>query len=192
MMKTTQDSLPVRYKLNWRLLILALMLFSFLGPWGYDLLSVPGQFACEWPAFRVRDDFCGYPIPGIIFIVNNPLLLWTTLQEMFNEAAFRPYLISRFGILLSLLTSIPILAALFRRQTLKQPMFSIIVWGVALIGGGGFLLGYSSLRFAVLPIQAWGIWSYVWLAAIALLGEGLPLVFQRDRSSANRQKDESI
>ncbi|MBK8901742.1 MAG: hypothetical protein IPM53_11200 [Anaerolineaceae bacterium] len=154
-------------KLNWRVVILALMLVSYFGPWGYDLLHVPSEFGCSWPTFRVAEDFCGYPIPGFLAIVTSPSILWLTLQEL-SGGADGSLLAARAGVLFSWLTLLPILAALFRRAPNTQPLVPIKIWSLALIGSVGFLLWYSSGRSVLLPIQAWGIWSMVlWFFGIS-------------------------
>lgn len=165
-------------KVDWRVIILALMLVSYFSPWGYDLLNIPSEFGCSWPAFRVAEDFCGYPIPGFLAIVTSPYILWLTLQELSGGAA-GSLLAARAGVFFSWLTLLPILAALFRRAPNTRPLVPVKIWSLAFIGSVGFLLWYSSLRSVLLPIQAWGIWSMVLLVSLALFIEGSLRVFKR-------------
>lgn len=173
-------------KLNWRLLILALMLITFFGPWGYDLLNIPGEFDCEWPTFRVAEEFCGYPFPGFIAIGSAPFVGLSVVAEIVQGEAL-PSLLNRFGVLFALLVPLPLLAAIFRRRTVQPPqpwVISMKIWGLAFIGGTGFLIWYASLRPGPLPFQVWGIWAYVLLAILALLSEAVLLVL----ANASRKK----
>lgn len=165
-------------KVDWRVIILALMLVSYFGPWGYDLLNIPSEFGCSWPTFHVAEDFCGYPIPGFLAIVTSPFVLWSTPLELSGEAA-GSLLAARAGVFFSWFTLLPILAALFWRAPNTQPLVPVKIWGLAVVGSVGFLLWYSSLRSALLPSQAWRIWSMVLFASLALLIEGSLWVFRR-------------
>ena len=46
-----------------RALVLALFLVSMLGPWMFDLIHVPAQYACGTPAFDCQATYAGIPCP---------------------------------------------------------------------------------------------------------------------------------
>ena len=48
----------------WRGVILAGVLAAIVGPWAFDVVSVPPEYPCSAPYVRVNDDFCGIPLPG--------------------------------------------------------------------------------------------------------------------------------
>jgi hypothetical protein len=47
-----------------RVAILILFITSMLGPWMFDLINVPAEYACSKPNVRLYGDFCGMPVPG--------------------------------------------------------------------------------------------------------------------------------
>jgi hypothetical protein len=49
-------------KRTWRAAALILLLVAMIGPWTYDLISVPAQYTCDWPNVRLQGDFCGLPL----------------------------------------------------------------------------------------------------------------------------------
>lgn len=49
-------------KRTWRAAALILIVVAMLGPWTYDLISVPAQYTCEGPNVRLQGDFCGLPL----------------------------------------------------------------------------------------------------------------------------------
>ena len=48
----------------WRISILLSLMVAFLGPWVYERISVPAEYACSPPFIRLEGDFCGSPILG--------------------------------------------------------------------------------------------------------------------------------
>ena len=43
----------------WRVIILAMLMVSFVGPWFFDVIMVPAEYECNLPFVRLDDDFCG-------------------------------------------------------------------------------------------------------------------------------------
>ena len=63
-----------------RKIILFLLLIAISGPWAVERLSIPEPHECT-QGFRVDENFCGYPISG--------LLIFMTLFGNIFGAAFR-------------------------------------------------------------------------------------------------------
>jgi len=53
------------HKREWRVVVLVLLLVSIIGPWIFDLIVVPSEYACLAPAIRLAGDYCGIPMSGI-------------------------------------------------------------------------------------------------------------------------------
>ena len=48
--------------------LIAVFVVSMAGPWVYDRIMVPAQFACSAPFIRLDGDFCGTPMSGFHLI----------------------------------------------------------------------------------------------------------------------------
>ncbi len=58
------------HKRIWRTAILAVLIVAVLGPWAFDLLSVPAENACQPPTVRIDSQFCGIPVSGLTAVFN--------------------------------------------------------------------------------------------------------------------------
>jgi hypothetical protein len=167
------------HKREWREIVLVLLLVSIIGPWIFDLIVVPSEYACLTPAIRLAGDYCGIPMSGIwilsaaagvlVNIVVGLVTGTTAFTDRFREFSFS---------LLGLLLILPFFSTLFmivRGDRQHQLVFHVAVWCLAF--GLGLLLAISSYpkQFWVL----WGIWLYVGLAASALILEVVMLAARR-------------
>jgi hypothetical protein len=155
----------------WRIFILVLLLIAFIGPWAYDRINVPAQYECTPPNFRLEGDFCGMPLPGLWAVAVSFGVIFTTLA---GEADVTALLLIRvlFGLSV-LLTPLPIFSSWFLLSSGEQSwpqVRHVKVWGLAAVGGLGFILLFSSLQ-GHLSFYLWGAWAYVVLALFALLLE---------------------
>jgi hypothetical protein len=166
----------------WRTVLLVLLLISFISPWAYDRINVPAQYECSLPNVRLEGDFCGVPLSGI------RLFLWAgsgffsicigliTGKDIVS-ARIREFLMS----LLLFLPLLPVFSTLQTWHTAAQrrQVITIIAWVLSLGLCLFFGLSFSPRQF----LFSWGLWSYIILAASALMLEILILVSQSKGSS---------
>ncbi len=55
----------IEHKRVWRAAILMLLLLASIGPWAFDRIVVPAEYACSAPFIRLKGDFCGTPLSGV-------------------------------------------------------------------------------------------------------------------------------
>ncbi|MCA9978826.1 MAG: hypothetical protein KC413_23865 [Anaerolineales bacterium] len=162
----------------WRIIILVLLAITFIGPWGYDLLDVPAPYDCSGSSFRVNDDFCGMPLPGVWAVLTSFGLVFVTLLQGDSSATFSILLIRVLFGLFILVTPLPIFSSLFLLAPGENPwrvVRHVKVWVLAVVGGMDGFLGFSLMR-GLPPLPVWGLWAYVVLAPLALLMEVVLLV----------------
>jgi hypothetical protein len=163
------------FKNVWRLAILALLFVALLGPWWFDLIFVPAEYACT-TAIRLDDKFCGIPMAGIgilFMMISLPLegvvRLATgaiTPGDLFNENFIRGLLV----VLLLLSLVLPFFSTVFlirKKGSPRRRVFHRIGWGLAAAAGLWFGLSNHPELFWVL----WGVWLYIGVAVCALILE---------------------
>jgi len=156
---------------DWRKALLVAMLVAFLGPWTFERLYMPAEYACSAPNFRLEGDFCGAPIFGIQLFawisggfISIIFGLLTEGFDLFDR--IREILIS----LLLLFTLLPIFSTLLltlRGDHPRRQVFTIIAWVLAIVGSLYLNLSSNQEQFW----RVWGIWLYLGLAAGALIAE---------------------
>lgn len=159
-----------------RVILLAVALVSFAGPWGYDQINVPAQFECTPPFIRLQGDFCGMPISGLGVIG----LMADTLRGLPAawlrgdpglSGGWREILLAASPLLL-ILPLVTTLGRITREQSRWWGAINPVAWSVGLLITGfvalaGFASGWG-------PGRAWGIWLYVVAAAAMIAGEVWP------------------
>ncbi len=159
------------HKREWRVVVLVLLLVSIIGPWIFDQIVVPSEYACLAPAIRLAGDYCGIPMSGIwilsaaagvlVNIVVELVPGTTAFTDRFRELSFS---------LLGLLLVLPFFSTLFlivRGDRQHQLVFHVAAWSLAF--GVGLWLAISS--YPNLFWVLWGVWLYVGLAASVLIFE---------------------
>jgi len=126
----------------WRLLILALLVVAMLGPWTFDLINVPAQYACGKPFVRLYGDFCGSPMSGFRAL---------------------PWLFAGFGILIDLIMGntaglFPRFMALLLMWIIVFPFLSIVL----------LLRKNASRRLQLLNLTAWALGGLATLTTFGL------------------------
>jgi hypothetical protein len=165
----------------WRIAILAMAAVSMMGPWSFELLSVPAEYACSPPNIRLENDFCGTPLLGAVIYSWTFSELVIASEGLVREVSFvdcsRWLLWGLFLILLSLpLVSTLLLIARGDRQ--RRQVIQVVAWGLA--AGVGLLYGVlGASRYPRLFWMQWGIWLYVGSAIVALTLEALLLAAGR-------------
>ena len=167
------------HKNVWRVVTLVLPLVAIMGPWAFDRIYVPSEFACSAPFVRLERDFCGVPLRGTTVIsfmagafINIGVELVTRaigLADRAGEFLFGSFL---FLVALPLFST---LLLILRGERRRRQVFNLVAWGLA--AGIGLFIGMSShpRLFWVL----WGIWLYIGLAGSALILEVVTLAAGR-------------
>lgn len=168
------------FKMTWRVAGIALLIFALIGPWTYEVVNVPAEYACNAPYVRLEGDYCGEPMPGAWIIFGLALGFFS------NLAGFLAGTVSFAGrareLLFMFLSIFPVLALLstllviWRKNSRTLSAFQIAAWALAAILG--LFLAVSGISMA--PHRfLWGAWIYAGLTPIVLVLELLALVGTR-------------
>jgi len=168
----------IKHERAFRVAELALLLAAILGPWGFDRINVPAQYPCNAPNFRLEGDFCGTPLSGafvLLLIISEVGYLVSRLVTGIplnpNQALALSILIL---ILLPLFSTIVLVLRGGKRGT---PVFHMVALVLAVCAGLFVSLFFYPRLFWVL----WGPWSYIGVAAGALVLEAAMLMTRRRR-----------
>jgi len=170
-----------------RKLILAAFILAMLGPWSFDLLSVPAQFPCEGLPVRLAGDFCGLPVSGFggIIMVSIGLFSIPGALATGNIAMLFPELTSVFIMLFVFLPVFSSLTLLRKKGSRRENVVNLILW---VLGGLAALAMFvlQAMRPQVAPViyLAWGIWLYIVVAMGAVTLEAIVL---RKNAGTNRE-----
>lgn len=156
-----------------RACLLVGLVAAFMGPWAYDVINVPAEYACQAPNVRLYGDFCGAPLPGTWMIsgaVSGLAYMGGSLltQEFSYQEAASGLLFSLFVLLLCL-PFVSTLVVMLRGERGGWRFLNIAAWGVAL--GLGMLIALSTLPQVYWVL--WGIWLYVAVAGCAVVLEAI-------------------
>ena len=164
---------------DWRIALIVVMVVAFMGPWAFERINVPAEYACSAPYIRLEGDFCGSPLLGI------QLLTWISsgfISISFGLLAGEFVLFERIReILISLLMFAPLLPIfstlllILRGDHPRRQVFTIIAWVLAI--GGGLFIGWTNSK---LFWRVWGIWLYIVLATSALILEIFIIISNRN------------
>jgi hypothetical protein len=147
------------------------MLVGFLGPWVFDLINVPAEYACHPPNYRLYGDFCGSPLTGawVVWMMGSETIRsLAVLATGSSDSPASPQLI--YISLLVLLLNLPLISTLFtclRPANRRLAAFHIAV--CVLAGGVGLVAGLSS--YPRLFFVVWGVWLYILACAAAVVLE---------------------
>jgi hypothetical protein len=162
------------HKTALRWLILALLIAAMLGPWGFDLLNVPAQYACEKPSVRLYGDFCGYPISGFsgfaILFAGFFYMLGELRWE--NIAPLLPGILSLLFVCVIAFPFLNTLLLLWRKTSRRLQIQNLVVWGLAgLASLALFSFQFQREQFLQFFYTLWGILLYILVAIGALIFE---------------------
>ncbi len=150
---------------------IAVFLASMAGPWFYDEIMVPAQFACSAPFIRLEGDFCGHPMSGFRLIT---LFLGALLQivlhgpggSALSAMTFRD-LAGTAAIIALVLPAITTTLRAVRSSSQMARLLTIASW----------LLAVPIALFIALPssqgVSKWGVWLFIGLAIVALILESI-------------------
>jgi hypothetical protein len=129
-----------------RSIILIVFVVTLIGPWMFDQINVPAEYACDKPFIRLEGDFCGTPLSGFQFfslfiLVGLPVLL----------------LIPFFTTLL----------VIWKKDSRRLQTINLSMWSLALIPA--LLVFVPQLKDK--GFYLWGLWLYIVLAIGTLIVE---------------------
>jgi hypothetical protein len=157
-----------------RTLVLALFLVSMLGPWVFDTIHVPAQYACGKPFVRLSGDVCGYPLSGLETIKWFGGGVMYTFGELIkgNLASQIPQLIVLLGISIILLPFFSLLLVIGNQNSGRLRTANIVVWGLAcLLTLTLFTLQTDGDQLIQFLSWLWGLGLYILLAFTTILDE---------------------
>ena len=129
-----------------RPIILIVFVVTLIGPWMFDQINVPAEYACDKPFIRLEGDFCGTPLSGFQFfslfiLVGLPILL---LIPFFTTAL-----------------------VIWKKDSRRLQTINLSMWGLALI----LAVLVFGLQLQDKVFYLWGLWLYLVLAMGALIVE---------------------
>ncbi len=151
--------------------VLILFIVALLGPWTFDTVNVPREFACSAPFIRLNGDFCGLPISGIQFFQ-----LWIgaffympfeLITGGFTGSA-REFLLG-LSIILPLIPFFTTLFLLWKKETPQLRIVHLTAWVLALLLALAFML--LQTQDPLIPL--WGLLFYILLTVGAIVIEYL-------------------
>ncbi len=170
----------------WGFVVLASLLVAGMGPWGFDLVNVPAQYACSAPFIRLKGDFCGEPVSAVRGL--SALLGDLVVGTVTGRVAFIDLGHIFLGILYVLIVLLPVISAGLWIYTghKHQSVFHLAAWGLATIFiWFGFSIKLLTVTLQFHPGQLWGVWLYTGLVSTVLILEVVAFA-TRGRSSQAR------
>ncbi len=171
-----------KHKKVLRVILLLLLGAAILGPWIFDIISVPSEYACQAPNIRVNERFCGVPLSGIRFLAwMVPGFIYAGKALLTGAVPFsdwgREFIFSLllFLILLPFFSSVLLI---LRGERRRLQFFNMLALSLAL----GVCLLFGLTNSPKLSLALWGLWLYIAVAAAALLLEILGLAAGRSSS----------
>ena len=178
-----QQSRPVSWlgarSALWRAAALVALALAMAGPWTFDRVNVPSEYACP---LRLDDDFCGVPISGL-------WLLRALIHEsarlggewLHGERGVHEWSAGLVAIVLACVLTLPFLATLLRILGWDKglSLLAVAAWGLA----SSMALVIASLMAVVssfkLVSALWGVWLYGGVATAAAVLEAFALTAER-------------
>ncbi len=169
-----KDNAPlwfIRNKNILRQVILTLLIVSMLGPWFFDVVSVPGEYPCNEPFIRLDGNLCGDPTSGFflfyIFIGGLFYNLAAVVSGTFTGQA-REFLMGLF--LLPIIPFFTTLPFIWKKETLRLRTVNLVAWILALLITL-FIFSDSLSQNGRLILHLWGLWLYIITAIGAVILE---------------------
>jgi hypothetical protein len=167
-------SFIVENKVLLRKLVVAMFVISMLGPWSFDLLSVPAQFPCGYPNVRLNGNFCGAPFSGFrglvwatrdFFFILDDLIKWHIVVRI-------PELITFVSIWIIVIPFFSTLLLIRYPNSQRMQIINLIAWGMACFPAlRFFILQTGRDQLIHLSYLLWGIWFYIFAALGTIIFE---------------------
>jgi len=171
-----------------RLFVLALLIIALLGPWVYEALSVPDEYACGPSLVRIRPGFCGDPMSGWFvmgyFGIGFFGVLWALISgaRTFQDAGKELMVALVWLPVLPMLSSLLLL--LWRGEHPRLKAFHRVALLLAI---GLTLVFIIAEQPSVVSVRMWGPWLFLAAAGLGWIMERWFLV----SSSRSRKRGEN-
>ena len=129
-----------------RPIILIVFVVTLIGPWMFEQINVPAEYACDKPFIRLEGDFCGSPLSGFQF--------------------FSLFIVVGLSLLL-LIPFFTTLLVIWKKDSRRLQTINLSMWSLALILA--LLLFVTQLKDK--GFYLWGLWLYIVLAICTLIVE---------------------
>jgi len=163
------------HKRIWRTAVLTLLMLALLGPWAFDLLSVPAENACQPPTVRIDSRFCGDPMSGLTAVFSMLPQGFAFLSALVTGTlnAARPgneWLTLLFWLPLLVLLSLALLVVWPKLRGWLA--FHLAFLALTAVAAGVYMSFIPADRIGMV----WGLWLFLaaTLAALALELSSLP------------------
>jgi hypothetical protein len=166
-------------KRRWRIAFLILLTLAVSGPWAFDLIHVPSQYACSPPHVRLNGDFCGIPISviGNFTIILFPIIGSVGAGLFTGKVGLGTLLTAFFLPLLPLLPFLTTLFLILGKDRQQRHIFQLAALG--LVAAFSLFYGLGSILRPHSALRVWGLWLYLSLTISMLFLE--LLVFKLNR-----------
>lgn len=154
-----------------RAMFIPLFILALLGPWSFDRIHVPAQFACQLPNIRLYGDFCGLPFSGF------RIAGWTVagiFDIAFRQTSTLAGLLARGDELLTAvvvllvlgLAGLPLISTVLvnLHKRWRTQVFHVIALTLAFLAS----LIALNFQFRFVRLAAWGITLSAILSGLAL------------------------
>lgn len=152
-------------KRTWRAAALILLLVAMLGPWTYDLISVPAQYTCDGPNVRLQGDFCGLPL-SILWA--GPGAILGAIVAAFTANIAPVYWLPQVPVMLTMIfifvPPLTLLVLLRRGEQDRWQTINVLVLALAATGAAAYLVLQLSRPYG----PPWGALLYVIVALFLL------------------------
>lgn len=160
-----------------RLIVLALLVIGLLGPWVYESIYIPDQYACTPPLVRIRSNICGDPMSGWFVIGYFSLGFFAVLDALLSGArafqdAGRELLAALVWLpLLPLLSSLLLLWRGERLRVFHRFALALVLGATAVF--------IATEDPSVFSVQLWGPWLFFVVLIIGLALEAIVAAGQK-------------
>jgi hypothetical protein len=154
-----------------------LLLVAIMGPWVYSSDGVPPAAWCRDPYILLENDRCVGLVLGVTIITFMAGAFISMSVGLVSSATLLPdrtreFLLSMVLPFLLILPFFTTLLLIRGRDSRRLQVFHMLAWGLAALSTLPLLMSASALP----PVQLWGIWLYIGVAASALVLELLALL----------------
>lgn len=163
-----------------RRVAVTIALLALVGPWAYDRINVPAEFACQAPSVRLGGDYCGLPLSGVWLLTGLGQELASFAQRVaVGERRFDDLgraLIYLWALMMLLL---PILGLIWRPQSrhVGWRWVHVAMTGLAV----ATTIFYLSNTATMAPLKLWGVWLYAGAVFLLVLDNAMGNASQNKR-----------
>lgn len=156
------------------------VLLALVGPWAYDRINVPAEFACQAPYVRLGGDYCGLPLSGVWLLTGLGQELASFAERVaVGELRFDDLgraLLYLWALMMMLL---PILGLIWRPQSrhVGWRWVRVVMTGLAVATTIFFLSNTATMEL----LRLWGVWLYAGAVFLLVLDNAMGNASQNKR-----------